>query len=62
MNINTATLEELKRHPYIGNNIAVSLTNLRQLYGGFSKVADIRKSALINDANYEKIAAYLTTE
>ena len=62
MNINTASVEELKRHPYIGNNIAVSLTNLRQLYGRFKSVADIRKSALVTDANYEKIAAYLTVE
>lgn len=62
LNINTATLDELKRHPYIGYNIAVSLTNLRQLYGRFSSVADIRKSALINDANYEKIAVYLIVE
>jgi competence ComEA-like helix-hairpin-helix protein len=62
ININTASVEELKRHPYIGNNIAVSLTNLRQLYGRFKSVADIRKSALVTDANYEKIAAYLTVE
>jgi DNA uptake protein ComE-like DNA-binding protein len=62
ININTASLDELKKHHYIGYNIAVSLTNLRQLYGRFSSVADIRKSALINDGNYEKIAAYLTVE
>ena len=62
MNINTASVEELKKHPYIGYNIAVSLTNLRQLYGRYSSVNDIRKSALINDANYEKIAEYLTVE
>lgn len=62
ININTTSLDELKKHPYIGNNIAVSLTNLRQLYGRFKSVSDIRKSALINDANYEKIAAYLRIE
>lgn len=62
ININTASLDELKRQPYIGYNIAVSLTNLRQLYGRFSSVADIKKSALITDANYEKIVTYLTVE
>jgi competence protein ComEA len=62
ININSASYDELKKHPYIGYNIALSLTNLRQQHGKFSSVSDIRKSALITDAIYEKISPYLTTE
>lgn len=62
INVNTATFDELKNHPYIGYNIALSLTNMRQLHGAFARVEDIKKSALITDKNYQKIARYLRTE
>ena len=60
ININTATFEELKSHPYLNYNIANSLINIRKVHGKFNTVADIKKSTLITDKIYEKIFPYLT--
>jgi len=62
ININTADLNILKSHPYIGYNIANSLTNMRKLHGNFKTLSDIKKSALITDKIYTKILPYLTVE
>jgi len=62
ININTATFDELKVHPYIGYNIALSLINMRQMHGNFTSVSDIRKSILVSEAIYEKLAPYLTVK
>ncbi|NVO03454.1 MAG: helix-hairpin-helix domain-containing protein [Bacteroidetes bacterium] len=59
INVNTATFEQLKKHPYIGYNIAISLINLRKIHGSFKKVEDIRLSVLIDDEKYRKIAPYV---
>ena len=60
ININTALYDELKMHPYIGFNIALSIINIRNVHGKFASVADIKKSALITDKIYEKLSPYLT--
>jgi competence protein ComEA len=62
ININTATFEQLKEHPYIGYNIALSLINYRDKHGSYPSVSDIKKSALITNKNYPKISYYLCTE
>lgn len=61
-NVNTATFEELSGHPYIGHNIALSLTNYRQIHGKFAKLEDIRKSALVTEKVYKRIAPYLRVD
>jgi len=62
ININTVTFDELKTHPYLNYNIANSLINFRKVHGKFNSVADIKKSALINEMIYEKISPYLSVE
>lgn len=62
INLNTATFEQLKQHPYIGHNIALSLINYRLKHGVFKSVSEIKKSALITEKNYPKISYYLCTE
>ncbi len=62
ININTATFDQLKGHPYIGYNIALSLLNYRMTHGLFQSVSDIKKSMLITDKNYPKISYYLCTQ
>ncbi len=59
ININTAGVKDLSRHPYIGYNIALSLVNYRKNHGNYKTVSDIRGSLLINDENYSKISPYL---
>jgi competence protein ComEA len=62
INVNKADFEQLKSHPYIGYNIALSLVNYRSKHGNFVQLSDIKKSLLINDKNYEKISYYLCVE
>lgn len=62
ININKADFKTLSEHPYIGYNIAISLTNYRSKHGNYSKVEDIKKTALITDANYDKISRYLKAD
>ena len=64
INLNTATAEELKNHPYIRTwNIANSIVKLRTQAGGkFNSVQDIRKSVLISDDIYERLKPYLMVE
>lgn len=61
-NVNTATFDELKKHPYIGYNIALSLINYRQVHGNFKTLAEIKNSALITEKVYVKISPYLKAE
>lgn len=61
INLNTATAEELKRHPYIYSwNIANSIVKIRTQLGGFQRIDDIKKSVLITDEIFEKVKPYLT--
>jgi competence protein ComEA len=59
ININTASFEQLKQHPYIGYNIALSLINYRTKHGLFNSLEDMKKSALITNQNFPKISYYL---
>jgi DNA uptake protein ComE-like DNA-binding protein len=62
ININKATVEQLKSHPYIDYKVANSIYWMRQNHGLFKKVDDIKKSDLINEELFSKIAPYLTIE
>jgi DNA uptake protein ComE-like DNA-binding protein len=62
INVNEADFETLSRHPYIGNNIALSLTNYRQIHGPFVELKDIKRSALITETVYQRIAPYLKVQ
>jgi len=60
ININTATVEELKVHPYLRYILANALVQYRNQHGPFSLVSDIKKILLITEDVYDKIAPYLT--
>lgn len=60
ININTATAEELKAHPYFNWSIANSIVKLRAQLGGFHQLEDIKQSKLIDDDLFHKLAPYLT--
>lgn len=62
LNINTATLDELKAHPYIRYNIANSIISIRQQHGHFKSIDGIKKSHLVTEDIFRKIAPYLTVE
>jgi len=62
ININTASKDDLKLHPYIKWNVANSIVLYRANHGKYKKIEDVQKSILINDELYEKIKGYLTVK
>ena len=62
ININSATVEELKAHPYINYSIANSIVQYRQQHGNFQYINDIRKVMLISDEFFNKTSPYLSVE
>lgn len=62
ININTATVDELKSHPYIKWSIANPIVAYRNEHGSFSKLEDIKKVAAVSDEIYNKITPYLVLQ
>jgi competence ComEA-like helix-hairpin-helix protein len=62
ININTATIDELKTHPYIKYNIANAIIAYRNAHGPFMKTEDIKKIMIIEEVQYIRIAPYLSLE
>ena len=59
ININTATKDEMKTHPYISWNLANAIIEYRNQHGQFSSLEDLKKITLITEAAYVKILPYL---
>lgn len=59
ININTATLDELKTHPYIRYNLANVIVNFRNQHGKYGTVEDIKKIMILEDEVYDKLLPYL---
>lgn len=62
ININTASLEELKTHPYIRYQLGNTIVQYRAQHGNFKTIADIRKIMIIDESIYNKLSPYLTTD
>ena len=62
ININTATVDELKTHPYIKYSLANPIVAYRNEHGAFLKVEDIKKVIVVTEEVYAKIAPYLVIQ
>jgi competence ComEA-like helix-hairpin-helix protein len=62
ININTATYEMLKEHPYIDYSLAKVIVAYRNQHGKFKKPEDVKKIHLLTEELYSKIAPYITIE
>jgi DNA uptake protein ComE-like DNA-binding protein len=58
--LNTCTAEEMRRHPYISYKVANSIAAMREQHGTYRRLADIKKSVLVNDSIYERICDYFS--
>jgi competence ComEA-like helix-hairpin-helix protein len=58
-NINTATKDELKSHPYIKWNLANAIVEYRNQHGNFSSLEDLKKISVITDDAFNKMKNYL---
>ncbi len=62
INLNTATLEQLKAHPYIGERTAPNIIQMRAALGKFSSLEELRQVPLMTGEIYRKIAPYCTVD
>ncbi|MBV4356536.1 helix-hairpin-helix domain-containing protein [Pinibacter aurantiacus] len=60
ININVATANDLKQHPYIGWKIANAIVQYRSQHNEFQSIEDLRKIALISEDDYKKIYPYVS--
>ena len=60
INVNTATKDEMKTHPYIKWNLANAIVEYRNQHGNFSTLDDLKQISLITDDIFNKIKIYLT--
>jgi competence ComEA-like helix-hairpin-helix protein len=59
ININTASIEELKAHPYIRYNIANPIVAYRKEHGLFSTIEDLKRINVIPGETFNKLSPYL---
>ena len=59
IDINTASLEQLKAHPYLRYALGNAIIQYRSQHGNFTSVTDIKKIMLITDDVFNKVAPYL---
>lgn len=62
LNLNTATLGDLMRHPYLNRYQGKAILQFRKVQGGFKSVAELKQNNLLPDEVYHKILPYLTVE
>ena len=60
ININSATKEELGKHPYIRWNLANAIVAYRNQHGDFKSLNELKNIAVIDEATFEKIVHYLS--
>jgi competence protein ComEA len=61
-NLNTATAEELKAHPYIGEKVAHNIVLFREGLKRYDNIEQLRQVPLMNEEIYRKIAPYFLLE
>jgi competence ComEA-like helix-hairpin-helix protein len=62
ININNASLNDMKTHPYIRYNLANAIIEYRAQHGSFSTVSDVKKIMMMTDEIYKKLEPYVTVE
>ena len=61
-NVNIASADELKTHPYIKWQIANAIVAYRQEHGAFAKIDDIRKVMAVTADDFRKISRYIEVQ
>lgn len=60
ININTATKDELRTHPYVKWAVANAIVEYRTQHGHFKSIDDLKNIMLIDEALFNKIAPYVS--
>lgn len=59
ININTATYEDLVKHPYIISNVANSIVKMRVQKGSYKSTEELKESVLISHELFQKLKPYV---
>ncbi len=59
ISVNSASVDELKAHPYISYKVANSIVKIRDQHGKYNSLESLLKSKLIDDSLLQKIKPYL---
>lgn len=62
ININNASVDELKQHPYIRYALAKAIIAYRDAHGEFAQKEDLKKIMLITEDVFRKIDPYITLQ
>ena len=62
INVNIATKDELKIHPYIKWNLANAIVEYRNQHGEFKSLEALKNIVLIDEASFKKISPYLSLD
>jgi DNA uptake protein ComE-like DNA-binding protein len=62
INLNLATEDELKLHPYIRWQLAKVIVQYRSQHGNFNAPEDLKKIMIITNEMYQKLAPYITVD
>lgn len=62
ININIASIDEMKAHPYLRFNLANAIFQYRQQHGNFNSVEEIKKIMVVTETAYNKISPYLAVK
>jgi competence ComEA-like helix-hairpin-helix protein len=62
ININTADIETMRKHPYINYQLAKIIYNYRMQHGNYESIESLQKLATVTDSLFIKLAPYITTQ
>ena len=62
ININSASVYDLEKHPYINTSAAVEIFTRRTTVGDYTDIKEIEKLGFIDEKLFNKIAPYLSIE
>jgi len=60
ININTATFDDLKLHPYLSYKQMNAIIQYRKQHGPYTAISDLKKIVILNEEILNKIGPYLT--
>lgn len=62
ININTATVDELRALPHIGEKLAERIVNYRETYGGFQRPEELMMVDGISDTRFRNMRHLISVE
>ncbi len=57
--LNTATIDQLKIHPYLRYKLANAIVNYRTQHGNYKSIDDLKNILIMTDEVFEKIKSYI---